>query len=180
VGRLAIVGDLMEDQDSSDSFGASDFRAVMSLSPTPVTIVTASGDDGPQGIVIGSFVSVSLEPPLIGFFVGRSTNMWEPMSDAGAYCVNLLAEDQEALSALFTSDFVDRFNETEWEPVDNGAPGLTGAIAWIEASPYSVTAAGDHILILLEVTALRSGRDTGPLVYHRGSYTGVSPRRRSE
>jgi len=180
MGHVAIVCDLMKDQDAAQSFAASDFKAVMSLSPTPVTIVTASGDDGPQGIVIGSFVSVSLEPALIGFFVGRTTQMWEAMADAGAYCVNVLGEDQEGLSVLFTSDWVDRFKETDWEPVGNGAPGLTGAIAWIEAAPFSVTAAGDHNLILLEVTALRPGRDTGPLVYHRGGYTRLSLGRPSE
>ena len=177
MGRLAIVGALMEDQNARSSFTAKDFKAVMSLSPTPVTIVTANGADGPQGIVIGSFVSVSLEPPLIGFFVGRSARMWEPMATAGGYCVNVLAEDQEALSTLFAGNWADRFKEAEWEAVGNGAPGLMGAVAWIEAAPYSVTAAGDHNLILLEVTALTSGRDTGPLVYHRGRYGGVSPSR---
>lgn len=150
-----------------------DFRHVMSLSPTPVTIVTADADDGPQGIVIGSFVSVSLEPPLVGFFVGKWTRMWQPMNEAKAYCINMLAEDQAALSKLFVTHGVDRFAGTDWEAAGNGAPGLAGAVAWIEARPYSVTDAGDHDLVLLEVTSLRVGRSVGPLIYHRGVYSAV-------
>jgi flavin reductase (DIM6/NTAB) family NADH-FMN oxidoreductase RutF len=165
----------MEDRGAANLDAADQFRAVMSRSPTPVTIVTATGESGPQGIVIGSFVSVSLEPPLIGFFVGRPTRMWQPMAAADAYCVSILAEDQAALSILFATPGIDRFEIADWEPAGNGAPRLAGAVAWIEAGPHSVTEAGDHDLILLQVTALRLGRATGPLVYHRGAYTGVYP-----
>lgn len=145
----------------------------MSLSPTPVTIVTAATDAGPQGIVIGSFVSVSLEPPLVGFFVGKWTRMWQPMNQADAYCVNILAEDQAGLSKLFITHGIDRFGESGWEAAGNGAPGLDGAVAWIEADPYSITDAGDHDLVLLQVTGLRAGGGSDPLVYHRGQYSGV-------
>ena len=150
-----------------------DFRHIMSLSPTPVTIITADTDEGPQGIVIGSFVSVSLDPPLVGFFVGKWTRMWQPMNEAKAYCVNILAEEQAHLSKLFITHGVDRFAEAKWEAVGNGAPGLDDAVAWIEARPYSVTDAGDHDLVLLEVTGLRSGGDADPLIYHRGQYSAV-------
>lgn len=150
-----------------------DFRHVMSLSPTPVTIVTAPTDAGPQGLVIGSFVSVSLEPPLVGFFVGKWTRMWQPMNEAMAYCVNILSQDQAHLSKLFITHGIDRFAETSWESAENGAPVIEGAVAWIEARRYSITDAGDHDLVLLEVTGLRAGADTGPLLYHHGKYSAV-------
>jgi len=152
-----------------------DFRHVMSLSPTPVTIVTADTDEGPQGIVIGSFVSVSLEPPLVGFFVGKWTRMWQPMNDAKAYCVNILAENQSQLSKLFITHDVDRFAEADWDQAGNGAPGLAGVVAWIEANLFSITDAGDHDLVLLEVTGLRAGEEQDPLIYHRGQYSTVRP-----
>jgi len=154
---------------------ADDFRHVMSLSPTPVTIITADTDDGPQGIVIGSFVSVSLEPALVGFFVGKWTRMWQPMNEAKAYCVNILGEDQSNLSTLFITHGIDRFGQAAWGAAGNGAPGLDGAVAWIEANLYSITDAGDHDLVLLEVTGLRSGRELDPLIYHRGQYSTVRP-----
>jgi flavin reductase (DIM6/NTAB) family NADH-FMN oxidoreductase RutF len=152
------------------------FRHIMSLSPTPVTIVTATTSDGPQGIVIGSFVSVSLEPALIGFFVGKWTRMWAPMSQAAAYCVNVLADGQADLSERFTRHDIDRFAGVDWEPAEDGSPALSGAVAWISTKPYSVTDAGDHDLILMEVTGLREGEMAGPLVYHRGQYSGVARR----
>lgn len=151
-----------------------DFRHIMSLSPTPVTVVTAITDSGPEAIVIGSFVSVSIDPTLIGFFVGKTTQMWQPMSGADAYCVNLLAEDQVPLSNVFVTRDIDRFAAVGWEAGDNGAPSLADVVAWIECKPYSITDAGDHNLILLEVTALRQGRDIGPLIYHHGRYSGVA------
>jgi len=149
------------------------FRHIMSLSPTPVTIVTAGTPDGPQGIVIGSFVSVSLDPPLVGFFVGKWTQMWLPMNQAAGYCVNVLSDGQAALSETFTRHDIDRFAGVAWDQVDNGAPALSGAVAWISAEPYSVTDAGDHDLILLRVTGLREGSGAGPLVYHLGQYSAV-------
>ncbi len=153
---------------------SNDFRHVMSLSPTPVTVVTAITETGPEAVVIGSFVSVSLEPALIGFFVGKTTQMWQPMKDADAFCVNILAEHQGPVSNLFISHDTDRFAASAWEPGSNGAPCLDDVIAWIECTPYSITDAGDHDMILLEVTALRQGADIGPLTYHRGRYSGAS------
>lgn len=153
---------------------AADFRYIMSLSPTPVTVVTALTETGPEAVVIGSFVSVSIEPPLIGFFVGKATQMWQPMRAAAAYCVNILAADQGPLSNLFVSHDVDRFDRTAWEAAGNGAPTLDDVVAWIECKPYTVADAGDHDLILLEVTGLRQGRESGPLIYHRGRYSGVA------
>ena len=149
------------------------FRHIMSLSPTPVTIVTADTPEGPQGVVIGSFVSVSLDPPLVGFFVGKWTRMWLPMNQASGYCVNVLADGQAALSERFTRHDIDRFADVDWGPIDNDAPALSGAVAWISAEPYSVTDAGDHDLILLRVTGLREGSAAGPLVYHCGQYSAV-------
>ena len=153
---------------------SADFRHVMSLAPTPVTVVTAMSDQGPQGIVIGSFVSVSLEPPLVGMFLGKGTRMWQPMNEASAFCINVLAEDQAHVSRLFVTEGVDRFAHVDWEPAGNGAPGLDGAVAWVEAEPHSMTDAGDHDLVLLEVTALRQGREMGPLAYQLGQYVRVN------
>ena len=50
------------------------FRHVLGHYPTGVTVVTAKEPDGtPVGMVIGSFTSVSLDPPLVAFFPGCSS-----------------------------------------------------------------------------------------------------------
>ena len=41
-----------------------DFRKVLGHFPTGVMVVTGATDEGPAGMAIGSFASVSLDPPL--------------------------------------------------------------------------------------------------------------------
>ena len=74
------------------------FRHVLGHYPTGVTVVTARAPDGtPIGMVIGSFTSVSLDPPLVAFFPGRSSTTWPRIMAGGAFCVNVLAAGQERL-----------------------------------------------------------------------------------
>ncbi|MCP3974472.1 MAG: flavin reductase family protein [bacterium] len=118
-------------------------------------------------------MSDSLDPALIGLFVGKTTQMWLPMKDADTYCVNILAEQHGPVSNLFVGQESERFTSAAWEPGGDGAPGLDDVVAWIECKPYSITDDGEHDLILLEVTALRQGANVGPLTYHRGSFSGA-------
>ena len=101
-----------------------EFRRVMGRLPTCVTVVTASTESGPAGIVIGSFVSVSLDPPLVAFFVGRSSRAWAAMRGATELCVNVLAEDQADLCSAFMREPDERFDDVTWAVGDNGAPSL--------------------------------------------------------
>ena len=74
------------------------FRQVLGHFPTGVTVITAAGPEGkPAGFAVGSFFSVSLEPPLVGFCAGKASSSWPGIRDAGSFCVNILAEDQEAV-----------------------------------------------------------------------------------
>ena len=58
------------------SIDTAEFRRVLGHFPTGVTVVTATGDDGPTGMAIGSFSSVSLDPPLV---------LWCPTTDASSW-----------------------------------------------------------------------------------------------
>ena len=65
----------------SDSSGPqideSRFRQVLGHFPTGVTVVASkAGDEPPVGLAVGSFFSVSLEPPLVGFCPGKSSSSW--------------------------------------------------------------------------------------------------------
>ncbi|MFX8512227.1 flavin reductase family protein, partial [Acinetobacter baumannii] len=45
------------------------FRSVLGAYPTGVAVITAVDADGRRhGLVVGSFTSISLDPPLVGFF----------------------------------------------------------------------------------------------------------------
>src|SRR3954447_2810958 len=80
------------------------FRQVLGHYPTGVVVVTATGPDGrPAGLAIGSFTSVSLDPPLVAFFPGKSSSSWSRIESAGTFCVNILGEDQEDICRVFAS-----------------------------------------------------------------------------
>jgi hypothetical protein len=74
-------------QDENPQIDSGLFRNVLGHFPTGVTVVTATGADRPIGVAIGSFVSISLEPPLVGFFLGTQSGSWPPMEEAGHFCV---------------------------------------------------------------------------------------------
>jgi len=88
----------------ASTFDEAKFRQVLGHYPTGVVVVTAIGDDGePAGLAIGSFSSVSLDPPLVAFFPGKSSSSWPRIESAGAFCVNILGEDQEDICRVFAS-----------------------------------------------------------------------------
>src|ERR1700689_355253 len=82
-------------------FDTGRFREVMGHFATGVTIITAMEDDGPVGFTCQTFVSLSLDPPLVALAPGKSSTTWPRIARAGTFCVNVLAEDQEALSRDF-------------------------------------------------------------------------------
>ena len=153
---------------------AEDFRAVLGHVPTPVVVVTATGPDGPLGLAIGSFTSVSLDPLLVGFLPARTSSSWAAMRGIGSFCVNVLADDQVDVSRTFAARGVDRFAAVAWRPAPSGAPIIDGAVAWIDCLLDDELDAGDHVLVLGRVTALDLGRDAHALVFHRGDYTSTA------
>ena len=78
-----------------DTIDRDRYRKVLGRYPTGVTLVTSTGADGPVGMIIGSFVSVSLDPPLIGFLPGKGSRTWPLIEPTGVFCVNVLAENQQ-------------------------------------------------------------------------------------
>lgn len=119
---------------------------------------------------VSSFTSVSLDPPLVGFFPGNRSSTWASIRQAGRFCANVLSAEQEALCQRFASRASDKFDGVEYEVSDNGLPILGGAIASIECMTESVTPAGDHDFALGRVLALVSDQVKHPLVFFRSGY----------
>jgi 3-hydroxy-9,10-secoandrosta-1,3,5(10)-triene-9,17-dione monooxygenase reductase component len=146
------------------------YRQVLGHFPTGVTVVTAAADDGPVGLAIGSFSSVSLDPALVAFFPAKSSSSWPGIEAAGAFCVNVLAEDQEDVCRRFATKGVDKFEGLGYKPAGSGAPLLDGVLAWIDCDLHEVIDAGDHWCVLGQVRELEVAREAGPLVFFRGGY----------
>jgi flavin reductase (DIM6/NTAB) family NADH-FMN oxidoreductase RutF len=128
--------------------------------------------DGPVGLSIGSFTSVSLDPPLIGFLPARTSRSWPGIRAAGQFAVSVLQAGQESVARTFAAPHDDRFDGVTWKPAPfSGAPVLDGSAAWIDCSIEAVSAAGDHHFGLGRVLDLGVlDEDADPLVFFRGQY----------
>ncbi len=176
VRRIDIVSDDASAADPGGPVTAQRFREVMTHVPTPVVVVAAAGPDGPVGLAIGSFVSVSLDPLLVGFLPAKTSSSWPVIRDTGRCCINVLADDQEALCATFATRGGDKFADVDWEPGPHGDPQLAGCVAWLSCRFTQEVELGDHVLAVGEVDAIDLGRDAHALVFHRGGYisTGIA------
>lgn len=149
-------------------------RHVLGHVPTGVVVVGAVDHDGPAGMLIGSFTSVSLDPQLVGFFPARTSTTWPRLRQAGRLCFNVLADDQGWIGDAFARTDGPKFDAVDWAPTAAGTPRLDGVAAWIDSTLYSETTAGDHWLVLAEVVDLGVDADKRPLVFCRGSYGGLA------
>jgi len=154
----------------SEAIDPNEFRKVMGEVPTCVTVVTGLVEEQPVAMVIGSFVSISLEPPMAGFFATTTSGSWLALKEAPVFGVNVLAANQADVSGAFMRPPEERFTEIDWSDA-GGAPRIAGCAAWMTMTESSTTLAGDHDFWLGEITHLE-GSDpmVDPLVFHRGAY----------
>lgn len=155
--------------ENSATFSAGRFRDVLGLYPTGVVAVTALGPDAqPVGMIVGTFGSVSLDPPLVSFMPARTSASWGRLAPLTRYCINVLGQHQVALCQALASKQADKFAGTRWTPSPEGAPALADCLAWIDCQRESLVDAGDHQIVLCRVTGLRTGAAESPLLFHRG------------
>lgn len=148
-------------------------RAVMRHVPSPVTVVTLAAADGPRGVTIGSFASVSLDPPLVSFNVGIESSIHPHVVVADRYAIHVLHAGQVDVSRYFAqADLASRAQFVNIAHADlDGLPVLRDALAVLICRRYAVYPAGDHSLVLAEVEAiLDPALDALPLLYYRQSY----------
>ena len=147
------------------------FRSVLSVVPTSVVVVTGIAEDGaPKGVTIGSFTSVSLNPPLVGFLPAATMGTWQQIRPSGKFCVNVLTSEQEDVCWAFASDKEDRFSQIKWKPSPSGTPLIDGVAAWIDCTLHSETLLGDHYFVAGQVTALGvSENASASMIFYRNS-----------
>lgn len=147
------------------------FRHILGHYPTGVCVITAMQQGGvPAGMAVGSFTSVSLDPPLVGFFPDRSSTSWPKIEAMGRFFVNVLADDQEWLCRRFASKAEDKFQDVSYRLSNAGLPILNDVVAWIDCTLHAVHEAGDHFIVLGEVQAFAVERDARPLIFCQGGY----------
>lgn len=151
------------------------FRDVMGHYPTGVTVVTGIADDGePIGMVVGTFTSVSLDPPLVSFMPTTGSYTFARLRTASTYCINVLAHDQMDLCRLMAAPRPGKFDEVGWSLSAHGAPMLDDAVAHIHCTSDQTIEAGDHFIELCRVDDMGVNRPVTPLLFFQGGYGGFS------
>lgn len=147
------------------------FKGALSRWASGVTIVTASGPDGPTGITASSFSSLSLDPPLVLICVGASSGAHGALCSADGFAVHLLARGQTDLSNTFASQGIDKFAEVDHVAGEFGAPLLELGRARLVCARHETVEAGDHTILIGRVVAAELGPDDGePLLFCSRSY----------
>ena len=151
------------------------FREVMGCLPTAVALVTGlDADNNPVGIVVGSFTSISLEPPLVGFFIGTRSRTWPEIERSGRFAASVIASSMAQGLAHFVANRDDRFSQIPLDRSPGGLPIPRDAAAWIECVVENSHRIGDHDLIVGRPLALAGRADSIPLVFHSRQFKVVS------
>ena len=153
--------------------GEESFRAIMRHFPVGVAVVTIDLDGERLGLTIGTLLSLSLEPPLVGISLARAAAMHELLHRAGDFSMSLLASGQEQLAQHFARGVPPI---ALWQGIDvrpgsvSAAPLLEGALGWLECAVRAEHPTGDHTLFVGEVLASERGAPAPPLLYLDGRY----------
>src|SRR3954465_9458754 len=121
------------------------FRQVLGHFPTGVVVVASPG---PVGTAIGSFQSLSLDPPLGLFSITKTSSSWPKIRETGVFCVGGLAEDQEHVSRAFAQSGADKFAGLGYKPMASGSPRIDDCVAWIDCDIQDVFDGGDHEIVV--------------------------------
>ena len=138
--------------------------------PTGVAVVTVDLDGERIGLTIGSLVSLSLDPPLVGISLALSASLYEVLREAGDWSVSMLAADQDHLAQHFARSIPPI---ALWDGVavrEDDPRLLAGAVGWLQARTVEEVAAGDHTVFIGEVLSIEQGPGRGALVYLHRDY----------
>jgi len=143
--------------------------------PHGVAVVTVDAQGQQVGLTVSSLISLSIEPPLVGFAVARQAAIHELLLEARAFAVSLLAEGQEGTAEHFARGVpplihwrgIDRVPDVEDPPL------LAGAVGWIRADIAWSTPAGTHTFVAGAVTWTEVGPGERALTRARGTWSAV-------
>jgi flavin reductase (DIM6/NTAB) family NADH-FMN oxidoreductase RutF len=161
-----------EDPGTFDANGLKDLYAHI---PTCVVVVGAVVDGRPDVMVASSFLSVSIDPPIVGMCILRRSRTWERMREVPRFGISLLAAEHAGIVRSMASREGDRLAEVETAQSESGAILVRGASLWLEAALEQIVPAGDHVLVFLRVYRTANfARE--PLVYHDRSFLRLADR----
>ncbi len=145
------------------------FRQVMSSFPTGVTVVTTLLDGESVGVTINSFTSVSLDPVMISFCLGRYRKVTNAFLKTDSFCINILSSDQEKLSATFANPHINPWPDIDYFQ-ENQSIRLRGCVGHLKCFKETIVEAGDHYIIIGRVQEIQHDDTKKPLIYYARGY----------
>ena len=147
------------------------FREVTGHYPTGVAVVTGTDPTGELlALVVGTFSSVSLDPPLVSFMPMKTSRTFARMQDCSSLCINIVGGDQEREVMSIAQRWENKFAGIDWYASPNGSPVLTDAIGWMDTTIWKTVDAGDHWIVLCEVQDMAITNPVSPLIFFQGGY----------
>ena len=150
-----------------------DLREVMRSFPSGICIVTIEHEGRRTGLTVGSLVSLSLEPPLVGFALGHQAQLHELLRGAGEFGISLLAANQEAFAQHFARSVppIALWTGVQLRDDVDGPPLLAGSLGWLRCRVSAEHPVGDHTFFVGEVVWAEVGSREPALVYVRQGYS---------
>lgn len=148
-------------------------RDVFGCFATGVTVVTSVGEDGaPVGLVVNSFSSVSLDPPLILWSIALGSPSHDAFCKHPGFAVNVMGADAKDETLHFCKPSDDKFAGIDWRAGHHGVPVLGNAVATLECETDQRILSGDHEIFIGRVIQV-DYRDADPLIFHRGKFAQI-------
>lgn len=149
-----------------------ELRNALGRFATGVCVVTTRSAGGQAaGLTVNSFSSVSLDPPLVAWCLGRGAPSLQTFSEAEHFAVHVMAADQQDLSLHFARQAPDKFADVqgEFEAGLGAVPVMKNALARFECRKASVVEGGDHLIFIGRVERFTYA-DRAPLLFHAGRF----------
>jgi flavin reductase (DIM6/NTAB) family NADH-FMN oxidoreductase RutF len=161
------------------------YKALARTWAATVTVVTARraaehvGPTSPEldGFTATAFLTVSMSPPILAVSAAAASSALSMLRDSRGFAVNLLSPEQAEIAGAFAKPAVERvalWEKLGWKPDEAGAPLLHGTTGAFSARVRQLVEAGDHVLVLGDVTGIHVGAGADTLVYHNRGYGKVA------
>jgi flavin reductase (DIM6/NTAB) family NADH-FMN oxidoreductase RutF len=148
-------------------------RRAFGIFPSGVVAVAARVEGRVLGLAASSFTSVSLDPPLVSINLAVSSKTWPDLRRADHLGVTILADHHDVVCRQLAGPVDQRFDGIPHTVAAGGAVTLDEGLAQFDCTVYREVDAGDHILVLLELHAVRHVEHSAagtPLVFHRSAF----------
>lgn len=162
---------------SENNINSMDYRSVMGLWPTGVSVVSGQDSEGEHlGMVIGSFTSVSIEPALVAFCPQKSSVTWQKMKENKNLCINFLSDRQSDICWKFASgELYGRFESLDYTTNSNDIAEIPDCSAWLDVTIDNIVDGGDHDIVVCRINALRKGSINLPMAFSQGQLCSTKP-----